>query len=63
MKEYITNVHGFQEEHITVLMDDGNNTLPTSDNILAAYQKIVEESESGGVVFCHYSGTFHHIIL
>jgi hypothetical protein len=56
MKEYIMDVHGFQEENITILMDDGNNTSPTHDNILAAYKQIVAESEAGDVVFCHYSG-------
>ena len=50
------DVHGFQEENITVLMDDGRHTRPTRDNILAAYKKVVSESQSGDVVFCHYSG-------
>ncbi len=49
--------HGFQEENITVLMDDGNHASPTAENIMAAYAKIVSESQSGDVIFCHYSGT------
>ena len=56
MKKYIMDVHGFQEENITVLMDDGRHTRPTRENILAAYKKVVAESQSGDVVFCHYSG-------
>lgn len=56
IKKYIMNVHGFQEEDIMVLMDDGNHTEPTKDNILAAYSKLVAESVSGDAVFCHYSG-------
>jgi metacaspase-1 len=56
MKTYITNVHGFQEDNITVLMDDGKHTRPTRENILGAYRKIVAESQAGDVVFCHYSG-------
>lgn len=56
MKEYIMNVHGFQEDNITVLMDDGEHELPTRENILAAYQKLVQEAEPGDAVFCHYSG-------
>ncbi|KAG7346346.1 caspase domain containing protein [Nitzschia inconspicua] len=56
MKSYIKGVHGFQEENITVLMDDGKHLSPTRANILAAYRKIVSESQSGDVVFCHYSG-------
>lgn len=56
MKEYIMNVHGFDEENISILMDDGVHTEPTKDNIMAAYDKIVKESKEGDVVFCHYSG-------
>ena len=60
MKEYIMDVHGFQEENITVLMDDGEHPAPTRANILAAYQKLVDEAEPGDAVFCHYSGTYQH---
>lgn len=56
MKEYIKDCHSFQEENITVLMDDGVHTSPTKKNIVAAYRKIVEASQPGDVVFCHYSG-------
>lgn len=56
MKEYITRVHGFQEENIKVLMDDGKHTSPTRANILAAYQQLTAESQPGDAVFCHYSG-------
>lgn len=56
MKKYIAEVHGFEEEHITVLMDDGEHEEPTRDNMLAAYRKIVEESQPGDSIFLHYSG-------
>jgi hypothetical protein len=56
MKEYIMNCHGFQEENITILMDDGEHTNPTCSNITAAYQQLVSEAEAGDAVFCHYSG-------
>lgn len=56
MLEYIKKVHGFEDQNITILMDDGQHTEPTSANIIAAYKKIVSESVSGDVVFCHYSG-------
>lgn len=56
MKQYIMNVHGFQEEDITLLLDDGEHTEPTKENMIAAYQKIVSESEPGDAVFLHYSG-------
>jgi len=56
MKEYIKDVHGFQEENIEVLMDDGSHTSPTYANIVAAFARIVEASQPGDVVFTHYSG-------
>jgi hypothetical protein len=49
-------VHGFDEDNITVLMDDGNHPSPTKKNILAAYKKVVAESEAGDAIFLHYSG-------
>lgn len=56
MKKYIMAVHGFEEENIHVLMDDGEHESPTKDNIIAAYKKIVAESEEGDALFLHYSG-------
>jgi hypothetical protein len=44
MKEYIKDIHGFEESHITILMDDGKHTEPTRDNILAAYRKLVSDA-------------------
>ena len=58
IKEYIMDVHGYEEENITVLMDDGEHETPTRENILAAFQKIAEDSEDGDAAFCHYSGIF-----
>lgn len=49
-------VHGFEEENITVLMDDGEHEMPTKANILAAYEKVVAESGDGDAIFLHYSG-------
>ena len=56
MKKYIMNVHGFEEENITVLMDDGEHPEPTAENMIAAYKKVIAESESGDAIFLHYSG-------
>lgn len=56
MMEYIKDVHGFSEENITLLLDDGEHTSPTRDNILAAYHTLARQSRSGDVAFCHYSG-------
>uniref|UniRef100_A0A7S1FX38 Peptidase C14 caspase domain-containing protein n=1 Tax=Corethron hystrix TaxID=216773 RepID=A0A7S1FX38_9STRA len=63
IKEYIENVHGFEEHNITVLMDDGYNTEPTRDNIMQAYNDIVSISKSGDGVFLHYSGRWKDLNL
>ena len=56
MMEYLIDVHGFDADNITLLMDDGEHTEPTRANILAAYETLVSECEEGDVVFCHFSG-------
>lgn len=56
MIAYIKDVWGFQDENITILMDDGKHTPPTQENILNAYRTLVAESQPGDVAFCHYSG-------
>lgn len=56
MKEYIKDVHGFEEENITVLMDDGENIEPTRENILKAYKDLVAAAQPGDAIFTHYSG-------
>jgi len=56
MKDYIMDVHGFDEGNITLLLDDGAHTSPTRDNILSAYEQLVKSCEPGDAIFCHYSG-------
>lgn len=56
IKEYLMDAHGFEEENITILVDDGEHTDPTRENITDAYNKLVSECEAGDAVFCHYSG-------
>eukprot|EP00567_Pseudictyota_dubia_P004496 CAMPEP_0197439730 /NCGR_PEP_ID=MMETSP1175-20131217/6402_1 /TAXON_ID=1003142 /ORGANISM="Triceratium dubium, Strain CCMP147" /LENGTH=352 /DNA_ID=CAMNT_0042969695 /DNA_START=98 /DNA_END=1156 /DNA_ORIENTATION=+ len=56
IKDYIMDVHGFEEQNITVIMDDGYHPNPTRANIIAAYTQLVADSEPGDVCFCHYSG-------
>jgi hypothetical protein len=56
MKKYIMAVHGFEEENITILMDTGEHTEPTHNNIVAAYKKVISEAEDGDAIFLHYSG-------
>lgn len=56
MMNYIKDVHGFTDSDITLLLDDGEHTKPTRDNIMNAYAKVAAEAQPGDVVFCHYSG-------
>lgn len=56
MKKYIMDVHGFEEDNIVVLMDDGDHTEPSAENIINAYKTVVSESEDGDAIFLHYSG-------
>ena len=52
------DVHGFEEENIMVLMDDGEHTEPTAENIIAAYRQVVADAQDGDAIFLHYSGKF-----
>lgn len=56
MKEFLMDVHKFEEKNIAVLIDDGENYLPTKANIFWAIQSLVRNSRSGDVVFTHFSG-------
>jgi metacaspase-1 len=56
MLQYIKDVHGFEDGNITVLLDKDGYTQPTKENILNAYKQLVEASQSGDALFCHYSG-------
>ena len=56
MKDYIKDIHGFTDTDITLLLDDGEHTSPTYENILNAYKDVVSKATSGDAVFLHYSG-------
>jgi len=56
MKEYLMDVHKFEEKNIAVLVDDNENYLPTRANIFWAIQSLVRNSSAGDVVFTHFSG-------
>lgn len=56
MIEYLTDVWGFTESDMNILMDDGKHTSPTRENIINAYCDVVAKAQAGDVVFCHYSG-------
>jgi len=56
IKNYLVREEGFQEQDMIILMDDGQHNLPTRKNILDAFDRIVQYSKAGDVVFIHYSG-------
>lgn len=56
IKKYLMKKQGFKEQDMIVLMDDGRHKLPTKKNILEAFDRLVEYSKPGDVVFIHYSG-------
>jgi hypothetical protein len=57
------NEHGFDEDNIVVLMDDGQHTSPTKSNMINAYKQIVADSEDGDTIFLHYSGKLYIVAL
>jgi hypothetical protein len=60
MVEYLKDVHEFQDENITLLLDTGDEGAghidPTKSNILSAYRQLVQDSQPGDVAYIHYSG-------
>lgn len=56
IKKYLIQKQGFKESDMLILMDDGRHHTPTRRNILDAFDRVVEYSEPGDVVFIHYSG-------
>ena len=56
MHQYLTEVAGFDEDEIMVLMDDGECPRPSKKNIINAWKELVEESEAGDSVYFHFSG-------
>jgi len=54
--EYLKDVHGFEDSDMDVLLDDGEHTNPTKQNIAKAYRQIVKKAQPGDVVYLHYSG-------
>lgn len=56
IKKYLISQQGFKEKDMLILMDDGRHNQPTRKNILDAFDRIVQYSKAGDVVFIHYSG-------
>ena len=58
MLEYLKKCHGFEDDNVTLLLDDGKHTSPTASNIMNAFGKIAAESKPGDVIFIHYRYVF-----
>ena len=56
MYNYIQDYHGFQDEDITVLIDDEDHARPTKAAMLHAYRDIVQKSQPGDAIFLQFSG-------
>jgi hypothetical protein len=56
IKKYLIKNQGFQEKDMLILMDDGRHHPPTRANIMNAFDRVVQYSKAGDVVFIHYSG-------
>lgn len=56
IKKYLMAVHGFLEDDIVCLFDDGYHRSPTKNNIIHALQNLAFDSQPGDVAFVHYSG-------
>lgn len=56
MREYLMDVHKFDQRNIELLMDDGVHTNPTKKNIIKAFRDIVDVSKHGDKVYIHFSG-------
>lgn len=56
IQKYIMDVGGVEESNITILMDDGEATEPTRENIMQALDELCEKCNPGDTGFVHYSG-------
>eukprot|EP00977_Amphora_coffeiformis_P009621 scaffold2215_cov162-Amphora_coffeaeformis.AAC.19 len=56
MAEYIKDCHGFTDDDIVYLLDDGEHTPPTAANIIEAFQTLASQAQPGDACFLHYSG-------
>jgi len=56
LKQYLQDVHGLQDDHCLVLLDDDKEMIPTCKNIIRAIRNIVNLSKRGDYLFIHYCG-------
>lgn len=56
IKEYLVEVHGFNDSEMLILMDDGKHKMPTKANIENAMCLLCKYSQPNDVVFVSFSG-------
>lgn len=56
MREYLMDVHKFDQRNIKLLIDDDVHTNPTKKNIMRAFRDVVDVSKPGDKVYIHFSG-------
>lgn len=52
----LTRTFGYKPQDITILMDDGQHTMPTRENIIRAMKDLVRDAHPGDHFVFHYSG-------
>ncbi|KAI9278637.1 peptidase C14 [Phascolomyces articulosus] len=59
IKEFLTDLYGFQEEDMRILTDDQTDDphkMPTRVNILTSMQWLIEDAQENDSFFLHFSG-------
>ncbi|CAB9512927.1 Metacaspase-1 [Seminavis robusta] len=57
VQQFLVNKCGFAKDDMMILTDgEGATAAPTKKNIWASFQKLIDESKPGDVVFLQYSG-------
>jgi hypothetical protein len=56
VKNYLIDIHNFNEDQMIILLDDGLSIEPTRTNIENAFIKLTDEAKNGDVIWIHYAG-------
>lgn len=56
IKDVLQNMYGFDEGEMVVLMDEGDYEKPTGHNIKSYMKRMIDDTQSGDILFIHYSG-------
>ena len=62
IRDMLIELHGFQQDNMIILMDDGTHDEPTKRNIEDAFIQLARDSQAGDVNFISFSGHGGRII-